>query len=203
MMHRPVLATAPVLLPVSLAEAKRHLRVDDNSEDALIEGLVRAATEHLDGWAGVLGRCLVEQEWRQDFDRFAHELYLPLGPVISVTTVTWRNAAGQVATVSASNYDLRTDAGGNNCVRFDSDYSFPDDLHESRAVSVTYKAGYETIPEESETPAQSTVPAPIKAAILLLVGHWFSNREAVTVGAATPLPMAVDALIEPYRRVGV
>lgn len=214
-MHRPVLITVPDMLPVSLAEAKLHLRVDYSDDDTLIEGLIRAATEHLDGWAGILGRCLAEQTWRQDFDRFSRLLCLPLGPVISITTVTWRNAAGQVSTVASSDYDLRTDAGGRAVVRFDDAYSFPGGLHESRAVAVTYRAGYPTIPEVPEVPgdgeedpgtpaipARSTVPDPLKIAILLLVCHWYQNREAVG-DPQSELPFAVNALIAPYRRVGV
>lgn len=196
-MHRPVLVTAPDMLPVSLDEAKLRLRVDHADDDALIEGLIRAATEHLDGWNGILGRCLVEQEWRQDFDLFAACLPLPFGPVISIASVT---VAG--SPVDNGSYALRTDAGGHVRVEFDG-------LSASGATSIIYKAGYPTIPEVSgdgitpAIPAKSTVPDPIKVAILLLVGHWFQYREAVTSVSINELPFAVNALIAPYRRVGV
>ncbi|MBY6102304.1 head-tail connector protein [Marinobacter nauticus] len=40
----------------------------------------------------------------------------------------------------------------------------------------------------------------ITAAMLLLIGHWYVNRESVVVGSITAeVPMAVDALICPYR----
>ncbi len=207
-MHRPVLVSPPAILPVSLADTKLHLRVDHDEEDQLIEGLIEAATEYLDGWTGILGRCLVEQEWRQDYDVFARELCLPLGPVISVTTVTWRNAAGQVATVPGASYDLRTDTAGRSVVRFDDTYPFPRDLHESRAVGITYKAGWATIPavpangDTPEIPAKSTVPTPLEVAIMLMVGNWYENREAASGGLA-PLPFAVDALIAPCRKLGL
>lgn len=203
-MRRPVLITAPELLPVSLAEAKLHLRVDHNDEDVLIEGLIGAATAHLDGWTGVLGRCLVEQEWRQDFDAFASCLPLPLGPVISITSVT---VGGTPA--DDGSYTLRTDVGGRARVELDG-------VSASGAASVIYKAGYPTIPavpavpgdgeEDPGTPAipaRSTVPEPVKVAIMLLVGHWYQSREAVTSVSINELPFAVNALIAPYRRVGV
>jgi uncharacterized phiE125 gp8 family phage protein len=66
----PVLVTPPVAAPVSLAEAKAHLRVDFDDEDALISGLIDAATQHLDGWSGVLGRALMPQTWEMSLDRF-------------------------------------------------------------------------------------------------------------------------------------
>lgn len=216
-MLRPVLVTPPAILPVSLAEAKTHLRIEPEAvlEDDLITGLTTAATDHLDGWSGILGRCLVEQEWRQDFDAFARCLPLPLGPVISISSVTWRNAAGQMSTVPTSAYALRTDAGGRSLARFDASYSFPVGLHESGAVSVMFKAGYATIPAKPEepgppvvpaVPAQSTVPAAIKTAILLLVGAWYENREETAIGvsvAGLPNSVAVNALLAPYRRIGV
>ncbi len=46
------------------------------------------------------------------------------------------------------------------------------------------------------------LPAPVHQAALLLIGHWYENREAVTVGfGGRVLPMAVDRLIAPYREV--
>lgn len=197
-MHRPVLITPPALQPVTLAEAKLHLRVDHNDEDTLIESLIRAATEHLDGWTGILGRCLVEQVWRQDHDRFARQMIIPLGPVIAVQSITWRDPTGQLSTVPSGSYDLRTDEAGNAVIRFDGDYVFPTNLHESRAVAINFKAGYETKPGPLAT---STVPDPLKVAILLLVGHWYQNREAVSPAGMASLPFAVEALIAPYRRM--
>ncbi len=69
---------------------------------------------------------------------------------------------------------------------------------ESRAVAITFKAGYETKPGP---PATSTVPDPLKVAILLLVGHWYQHREAVSAAGMAPLPFAVEALVAPYRRI--
>lgn len=178
-MRRPVLITAPETQPVSLAEAKLHLRVDHNDEDAQILGLIRAATEHLDGWTGILGQCVVEQTWRQDFDALAACVPLPLGPVLSITEIT---VDGEP--LDDSSYSLAIDGAGRGYVEFDG-------VAGSGPVSITYKAGYALIPE------------PLKVAILLLAGHWYQNREAATPGALSALPMAVDALIAPYRRVGV
>lgn len=197
-MHRPVLVTPPAIQPVTLTDAKLHLRVDHNDENTQIEGLIRAATEHLDGWTGILGRCLAEQVWRQDHDRFARQMLIPLGPVIAVQSITWRDPAGQLSTVPSGSYDLRIDEPGNAVIRFDANYVFPANLHESRAVAITFKAGYPTNPGSPET---STVPDPLKVAILLLVGHWYQNREAVSAGAMASLPFAVEALIAPYRRM--
>lgn len=190
-MHAPVRTTPPAETPVTLAEVKAHCRVDGDDSNAVLTALLNAAVDHLDGWSGILGRCLVTQTWRQDFDGFARLLRLPLGPVASITSVTWRNAAGQIATVSSDNYARKADALG-DYVRFKDGFVFPSDLNQVSAVSVTYVAGV----------APADVPASIKAAIMLLAGNWFENREAVVIGTiSSELPMAVNALLAPHRRV--
>ena len=192
-MHRPVLVTAPSTTPVTTAEAKAHLRVDHSTEDTLIESLVKAATDHLDGYSGVLGRCLVTQTWRQDFDAFARTMRLPL-LAAGITSAIYVDENAAETTITSTNYELQADDLG-SFVRFIDDYAFPSGLAETRALRVTFTAGYG---------AAAAVPAAIKAAILLLVGHWYFNREAVVVGIApAELPMAVNALLAPYRRVGV
>src|SRR5690606_16820554 len=143
--------------------AKEHLRVDGADDNAVIEGLIRAAVSHLDGWTGILGRCLVEQTWRVDFDRFDQCMRLPLGPVIEIVSVTWRDAEGQISTVNDAEYLIQTDAGGAPHLRFRNGYSFPSGLYESGAVSVTFKAGYPTIPAvEADPEADPPVEASLE-----------------------------------------
>jgi hypothetical protein len=43
------------------------------------------------------------------------------------------------------------------------------------------------------------VPASVKHAALLLIGHFYNNREAVGTEKLRALPMAVDMLIAPHR----
>lgn len=196
-MHAPILITPPTAMPVTLEEAKLHLRVEDDGDDGLIRGLIAGAVSYLDGWTGILGRCLVEQTWRVDFDTFGRCMRIPLWPIIEIESITWRNEAGQVATIADENYALRTDERG-AYVHWDKAYSFPSGLYESAAVSVLVKAGYPN--DENDV---STVPAALKVAILLLVGTWFDNREATVSGNASELPFAVNALIAPFRRISI
>lgn len=196
-MHAPVLVAAPAEALISLAEARQQCQVDPEVTefDTMLDLLVAAATTHVDGYAGILGRALVTQTWRQDFDGFCSRLRLPL-PAAAITSVKWYDdeATPTETTIASTNYELQHDALG-SFVRFVDAYSFPSDLAETRAVRVTFTAGYG---------AAAAVPAAIKQALLLLVGHWFMNREAVNIGNITSaVPFAVDALLGPYRRVGV
>lgn len=192
-MLAPVRTVAPAADVVSLSEAKAHLRVEHTADDTLITGVIAAATQHLDGWAGVLGRCLVTQTWRQSFDDFpaAGLVRLPFPDVQSVT-VTYIDADSAEQTLSAAGYHLINDACGGAVVLADG-ASWPSVATRPDAVSVTFVAGYGVA---------SAVPAPLKAAVLLHVGTLYEHRDAVADGALTVLPLAYDALIAPYRRIG-
>lgn len=191
-MHRPVLVTPPSAGDplISLAEAKAQCRVDSSDEDALITSLVAAATSYLDGYAGILGRALVTQTWRQDFDRYARCLRLPL-LAASVTAIHWIDDDGGDTTIAGADYALLADGRG-SYVRFVDGFSTPGSLAETAGLKVTFTAGYG---------AAAAVPPAIKQAAQLLVGHWYVNREAVNVGNITTiLPLAADALLQPFRR---
>lgn len=193
-MLAPVLVTAPAEAIVSLAEAKAHLVVDHGEDDALIESLVAAATAHLDGWSGVLGRALVAQTWRQGFDGFRDCLRLRLGPVADITSVAYVDTAGAAQTVSTSLYRLLADDLG-AFVHLAEGMAWPSTACRPDAVTVTFVAGT----------AAADVPKPIRLAILMLVAQWYRAREAASDpgGDVGELPFAVTALIAPFRRVGV
>lgn len=188
-MLTPVRITAPANTPVSLSDVKAHCRVDHNDDDTVLTSLLNAAVAYLDGWSGVLGRCLVTQTWRQDFEAFGI-LRLALGPVASITSVTYYDADNEQQTLSADVYAHLTGPLG-GYITLKPDQSWPSTYGRADAVSVTFVAGT----------AVADVPASIKAAILLLVAHWYENREAA--GAASELPFSVSALLAPLRRVGI
>lgn len=195
-MYKPVLVTPPSAGDpiVTYAEAKAHLHLDSDDEQTLVESLVKAATAHLDGFTGILGRALVTQTWRQDYDAFCPVLRLPLVAATISLVQAYAEDDDTGSAVAATNYELLEDALG-SYVRFIDDYAFPTSVRETRGVRVSFTAGYG---------AASAVPADIKQAMLLLIGHWFGNREAVNIGnITTALTFAVEALLAPYRRIGV
>lgn len=191
--YRPTLVTGPETAPVTLAEARAHCRVDSDVDDPLLSALILAAVSHLDGWSGVLGRCLISQTWRQTFDAFG-VLGLPF-PTETVTAISYVDPAGSVQMLAPTAYVLRHVPGG-SCVEPAPGSAWPLADSGAEGVAVTFVAGY--------GPAASDVPAAIRQAILLLVGHWYENREGAVLGTvATELPLAVSALIGSYRVVGL
>lgn len=188
---KPVRTVAPEVAPVSLAEAKTHLRVDFTDDDTLIGALIDAATAHVDGYTGILARALVTQTWQQDFCDWPGDrvLRLPLAPVASVSSVKYFDSANTEITVAETgNYALLEDARG-PYIKFTSDFAAPAlfDERDDR-IGVTFVAGYGD---------PSDVPAAIRAAVLLIVGDLYKNRDA---GEVAP-NAAATALLTPYRRV--
>lgn len=190
-MQRPVRVTAPAAAPVALSEAKAHLRVDHTDDDAIIGRIVDAAVGHLDGWSGVLGRCLVAQTWRVSFRDFTgRAIHLPFPDVSAIEAVTYRDADDLEQTVDPSDYALNEDAQG-SYLFFASAFDRPAVFHRPDAITVRFVAGYGDA---------TAVPAALKAAMLLHVAHMYENREPVVIGqSVAPLPMAYDALVAPYR----
>lgn len=185
---RPVLVTAPSVPLLTLAEAKAQLRVDVTDEDTLITALVTAANSYLDGYTGVLGRALLQQTWQVDFDSFGDGMRLPVGDVISVTSVTYYDASNVQQTLATSVYELRTDSTG-PFIGLKVNQSWPSSYDRDDAVRVTWTAGYGT--------AATSVPEAIRAAAKLLISSWYDNR------ATGDMPAAADALLAPFRRVCV
>ncbi len=215
-MYRPVLIAPPVIKPLSLSEAKAQLDIGYSEKDDLINGLIDAATSYLDGWTGILGRCLCEQTWRQDYDDFRSRLRLPLFPVISIESVKYSDTNGSEQSVGPEIYSLHSDDLG-FYVEFTRSYSFPSLNVQGPAISIQYVAGYTDTPAvdavaadpEADPPIEavvavprlSNVPASIKQAMLLLLRQWFDNPSAASVGTPVfAMPYAVDALLAPYRR---
>jgi len=190
---RPARTSPPSALPVSLDEAKAHLRVDTTDEDVLIRALIQSVTEHLDGWAGTLGRCLVEQTWRMSFSAFPScgLLRLPLAPLASspAIAVTYFDDANATQTLSSSAYQVAEDDLG-PLLHLAQSQTWPTTYERVDAVSVSAKFGYG---------AAADVPASIKAAILLMVGDLYINREAKISNKLVMNPTAA-MLLAPYRR---
>jgi hypothetical protein len=82
----PILVSGPSSEPVTVEEVKLHARIDGADDDALIAGLISAAVAYLDAWGGVLGRAIMEQEWKVYFP-CAGEHLLPFPDVIAAAVV--------------------------------------------------------------------------------------------------------------------
>jgi uncharacterized phiE125 gp8 family phage protein len=191
-MLAPVRTVAPAAPILTIEEVKAHLRVDHADEDLLIAGLIDAATAHIDGYNGILGRALVTQTWTVDFPTFRNRLDIPLGPIQSAT-IQYYDSTDTQRTLATSVYAVLSDGLG-PYITLKYNQQWPQTWTRDDAVKVTFVAGYG---------AAAAVPVAIRAAMLLLIAHWYDNRATVSVGETpSEMPLAAAALLAPFRRVG-
>ena len=190
MNFRPVRSSIPDA-PVTLAEAKAHCRVDFADDDDLITALIQAATDHLDGYSGILARCMVTQTWSKSFAAWSSIIRLPF-PDCSDVIIRYGDSESAEQTLSTALYYVLEDAVS-SYVQFADDFTSPALSDAPAPIEVEFDSGFGAVAD---------VPQALKQAILLLVSHWYENREAVGDNMSK-VPMAVDMLIAPYRRMWV
>lgn len=181
------LVTLPSAEPVTLSEAKAHLRVTASDEDSLITALIFAARN----WAeNFTQRALMTQTWDVLLDAFADEMELPLPPLQSVTSVKYLDTAGVEQTLASTEYTVDT-AAERGLVRLAYGKAWPATRAQANAVTIRVVAGYS---------ATNPLPGAIKGACLLMLGELYARRETAIVGAPiTTVPVSAEYLLWPYR----
>lgn len=179
--------TEPVVEPVSVAEAKAHLRVDAEftDDDLYIQSLISAARIHVEN---VSDRTLIRSQWQVKLDVFpSWDIELPRPPILpDAVSVTYVPSGGPYSPVLFT--DFRTDRDSTPAViRPQWNGTWPTSRGAENDVTITYWAGYGDSGQK--------VPPPARHCILLLCGHWYATREAVVQGGMNPVPMAVEVLL--------
>lgn len=183
-------APAPL---VDVDAAKAQLQVEHDDHNAVIAGLIEAVLAHVEGYAGILGRATVRQTWRLRLPRFpsGRALPLPLPPLISVTSIAYRDSFGATQTLTENTHYHVLD-GPLARVELVSGESWPVTETHPRAVTVTFVCGYGEAAD---------VPAGIRQAVLLMVADLYKNRESGVEGAASverAMSTAVMNLLRPH-----
>jgi uncharacterized phiE125 gp8 family phage protein len=193
--------------PVSLAEAKRHLRVESADDDALIGSLISAARQAAET---LTGRQFVTARWKLVLDSFpgpslmgvpaglpfslpGHAILLPKCPVQSVAAIRYLDMAGTTQTMPRADYTADTACEPARVTPvFGS--AWPVSLPQIGAVVLVFAAGYGDA---------ASVPAGIKSWIKLRVGSLYAHREEVALLASGKIESLsfIDGLLDPYRVV--
>lgn len=176
-------------------EAKAHLRVDVDDENLLIDTLRQAARELVET---ITQRALITQTWDlklDDFPWWYEPIWVPKPPIASITSVTYVDQGGTTQTWSPTLYTTDLPTGPHaRAGRIDPAFQqiYPVTRFIPNSVTVRFVAGYG---------AASDVPAGLRAAMKLLIGNWYMNREAGAIvrASADILPFGVDALLWPFK----
>ncbi|WP_342642877.1 head-tail connector protein [Rhodoligotrophos ferricapiens] len=179
----------PAVEPVSLEQARAHLRVAGCLEDELIAALITSARIHLEI---ATRRMFITQGWSVFLDEWPEGgvITLAIRPVQSVDSVILHAESGAAREIEPADYTA--DTGSLPRLRPRSGRQWPRPDKPFRGIEIEITAGYGDAPED--------VPQPLRQAILQLVAHWYENREPVALGDhAFEIPAMINALVAPYR----
>lgn len=169
--------------PVTLAEAKLHLRVDHGDDDTLIDGYIGAACEAIGEMAG---RVLAVETWEMSVPTASGDLVLPMVPVQSVTGISYYDANGVDTSAVVADYYMFKDED-RAVLRPKPGHAWPSVQAREDALRVTFTVGYTTPPKN------------LIAAVLLLVGHLYATRHAAG-DAIKEVPLGVETMVGLSRR---
>jgi uncharacterized phiE125 gp8 family phage protein len=183
---------------ITLEQARLHLRIYETDagthpDDSLIEALISASRQYAEQF---LGRTLTQTIYEYRIDAFTTEIELPVPPVVLIDGITYLDDDGVRQTVDPLIYELDENPDS-PVIKLLADEEWPS----GTLVRIQFTAGY-VLTEES--PLLPILPFTIRAAMLLVIGHLYDNREASTEANLKTLPLGVESLLRPYRvRLGM
>ena len=184
------LLSGPIVEPVTLAQTKEFLRVDDANEDGFINSLIVAARIHVES---ITSRALISQSWRVVRDCWPSDriIKLPIGPLISLSAVTTYDNDGNANNLPLAQFQPETNIAPAK-IYLPSSISGQTIMRQRAAIEIDYVAGFGVSADD--------VPVNLKQAIFTLIAYWFEHRDAVVIaGSGSIVPSGFDQLIAPYK----
>lgn len=182
--------TPPQSEPVSLAEAKEHLRIDGTDHDNLLTSLISAARRAAEEFCR---RAFITQTWKLifDADEVIDDIEVPRPPLQSVTSIAYYDQGGAQQAFASTNYWVDTDSGPGR-IYLRKGATWPTAMRDKGSLEVQYKAGYGD--------AGANVPDDIRRAILRIIADMFEHPEDVITGTIiNTVPKNAVWLLQPYR----
>jgi uncharacterized phiE125 gp8 family phage protein len=183
-----ILTTPPSIEPISLAEAKSHLRISHTDDDTYVMRIIAAARRQIEARLDV---GLIQQSWSYFINRWpeCRAIALPLSPVIAVTDVMTYSDEDVGATLDPAHYYVDRRAKP-PVLALRNDRSVPVAGRRYAGIEVKMTVGYGT--------SAASVPEDIRQALLLSISAWYADRGENQSGF---LPLMARELIAPYRHV--
>ena len=186
------LVTGPTEEPVTLEDAKHHLKVDTEDDDLYVMTLIKASREYAET---VTHRALINQTWKVYLDDWPDEDYiqLPFPPLSSVSHIKYTDCNSSQVTVSTSSYDFDTVSEPGRIVLAYGETWPSVTLHPTNPIEIQFVCGYGT-PDD--------IPEGIKQAMKIDMATLYENRETIVVGQSVNHLPTLDRIYYPYRVFG-
>lgn len=175
--------------PLTLAEAKAHLRYVTADNDAYITEMI---TETRRTCEDRIQRTLLQTDWLLTLDAFPCAIPLRMPPVMSVVSVQYVDVNGATQLLGGTEYQVDTESEPGWIVPAFGK-TWPTTREQINSVSVTYRCGYGV--------SANLVPGPIRRWIKLAMGTMDVNRESELIGRSlVTVPLGFcDHLLDTYR----
>lgn len=173
--------------PISLEQAKAHLRVVFDDEDDYISALILAARQMAEGRTN---RTITQRIREQAFSSWC-TMKLLKPPFVQVESISYIDADGNEQSLSEDDYTVSTRREpAIVALTIAARSNAPSLASQDEAVIVRYTAGYPV----------GEVPAPIVQWMLLQIGSMYEHRESVIAGVSVaPLPEMYERMfLQPY-----
>lgn len=179
------IATAAASEPISLSEAKLHLKVEsgETTDDNLISSLIVSARRHCEQYTNTQ---LISATWDVYFDKFEDEMRIFKSPVTSISYVKYYNASNVLTTLDAANYvtDIVSEPAR---VTLAYGYQWPSEYDRTNAINIRFVSGYANA---------AAVPDDLKSGMLLYISYLYDNRGDDLTNRP---PRVIYDLWNPYR----
>lgn len=176
---------------ITLQLAKNQVNAEEHDlDDTLIQSFIDAAYQYAENKTGT---CFKPREITIVLDSLppaGEKITLEHTPVRDVVGFNYVDTTGQTQDIDPA--ELRLDTRPlypTLAPKFGSQW--PVLIAEPESVTITVSVGYEQTPADAQ------------AAMLLLIGHLYANREATAAVALSAVPFGVDMLLAPYTIVSI
>jgi uncharacterized phiE125 gp8 family phage protein len=188
--HSLEIVDAPLITPITLEEVKAQLRVEHDDDDTILTRLIDVAVAYTDV-RGALGQAMITQKWAQWINANPPQnVSLILGPVQNVTAVKYYDTDGVLQTDDINNYQVfGTDFA--TVISPKDSFTWPVSQQRSDAIKIEYEIGYGD--------EITNVPQTIRHALMLLIGHWYDNREQTGVDELSNIPFGYEEMLNLHR----
>lgn len=187
---RTQIVTAPAATPINLFEVKDQLRIEHSDDDALLTRLISVAIAMTDV-KGALGKAMITQTWAQWMGpNPTQSVQLLLGPVQSVSAIKYYDVDGTLQADTLANYSV-FGVPSKTTVEPKEGFNWPVTQDRDDAIKIEYVIGYGD--------SESDVPDTIRHALMLMVGHWYDNREQTQMDDLSDIPFGFLELLNIHR----
>lgn len=186
----PGIVMQPVIEPVSLDEMKKHLRVDIDDDDELIQAMITAARTHIEN---ITRRAFLTQTWDKCLQSWpaANFIKLPYGNLQSVTFIKWIDADGIENIIDEKDYIVERNGALVGRIVLPAGKGWPSgSLSASNPITIRFTCGWAT---------PILVPGPIKSAIKLFCADLYERRGDAVIGAAVYENKTMGVLLPSYK----